>query len=227
VPNDIGEVGDFRLAGNAQSGAEIVPEGHSELGASFRADDILPTNSVTLSPMCRRLRGARAAALWSEVAARKHSPPGERHLLARLSISARLRSEWRRWWTKPSAPWRPRIANCAREELTGVDVISVGPLLAELGPGGVQCSVVVIVPERSGVDFAPSFVMLDIAQDPFMANAYRIALVVSLEDFFGRVQVFGDGLTLAKYCQKEWPSERAGQAVAEMVRNRGLTKGVL
>jgi hypothetical protein len=42
-----------------------------------------------------------------------------------------------------------------------------------------------------------------------------------LEEFFGRVQIFGKELTLAKYCQKEWPSERANQAVAEMVRNRG------
>jgi hypothetical protein len=29
-------------------------------------------------------------------------------------------------------------------------------------------------------------------------------------------------LALAKYCQKERPSERAGQVVAEKVRNRGL-----
>ena len=42
--------------------------------------------------------------------------------------------------------------------------------------------------------------------DQIMANAYRIALIVSLEDLLGRVQVFGDTLTLAKYCQREWPS---------------------
>ena len=35
MPDDIGEVGDFRLAGNAQSGAEIVPEGHSDFAAGF------------------------------------------------------------------------------------------------------------------------------------------------------------------------------------------------
>jgi hypothetical protein len=64
--------------------------------------------------------------------------------------------------------------------------------------------------------------MFDIAQDPFMASVYRTALIVALEEFFGRVRVFRTGLALAKYCQKEWPSERAGQAVAEMVRNRGL-----
>jgi hypothetical protein len=62
--------------------------------------------------------------------------------------------------------------------------------------------------------------MLDTAQDAFMATAYRMALIVALEEFFGCVQVFGTDLALAKYCQEERPSERAGQAVAEMVRNR-------
>jgi len=50
--------------------------------------------------------------------------------------------------------------------------------------------------------------MLDIAQDLFMATAYRTALIVALEEFFGRVQVFGTDLALTKYCQKERP-ERA------------------
>ena len=64
--------------------------------------------------------------------------------------------------------------------------------------------------------------MLDIAQDPFMAVVYRTALIIALEEFFGCVQIFGDELTLAKYCQKEWPTERMDQIVASMVRNRGL-----
>jgi hypothetical protein len=42
------------------------------------------------------------------------------------------------------------------------------------------------------------------------------------EEFFGRVQIFGDTLTLAKYCAKEWPSEHAKQALDEFMRNRGL-----
>jgi hypothetical protein len=29
-------------------------------------------------------------------------------------------------------------------------------------------------------------------------------------------------LALVKYCQKEWPSECAGQPAAEMARNRGV-----
>ena len=92
-------------------------------------------------------------------------------------------------------------------------MIGVGPPFAEPGPGDVQCGVVVIVPERSGKDFAPGFVMLDIAQGPFMDTVYRTALIVALERVFWPLQVFGTDLALAKYCQKEWPSERAGQAV--------------
>jgi hypothetical protein len=61
--------------------------------------------------------------------------------------------------------------------------------------------------------------MLDIAQDSFMASAYRIALIVALEEFFGRVQILGTELTLVEYCQKQWPSEGDQQAVDEMVRN--------
>jgi hypothetical protein len=55
-----------------------------------------------------------------------------------------------------------------------------------------------------------------------MATVYWTALIVALEEFFGRVQIFGDTLTLAKYCQKEWASEGIDRAVAEVVRNRGL-----
>jgi hypothetical protein len=115
-----------------------------------------------------------------------------------------------------------RIADYARENLDGVDVVSIGPLYGEPGPGGVQYSVPVIVPQRGGKDFAPYYVMLDVAQDPFMASVYRTGLIVALEEFFGRVQIFGHELAFAKYCQKEWPSASADQAVAEMVRNRGL-----
>jgi hypothetical protein len=35
-------------------------------------------------------------------------------------------------------------------------------------------------------------------------------------------RVLGHALTLAKYCQKEWPSECIDHVVASMVRNRGL-----
>jgi hypothetical protein len=35
-------------------------------------------------------------------------------------------------------------------------------------------------------------------------------------------RVFGHALTLAKYCQQEWPSEYIDHVVASMVRNRRL-----
>lgn len=61
--------------------------------------------------------------------------------------------------------------------LDGIDVISVGPLFAELSPAGVQSSVVVIVPERAGKDFSPSYVMLDFAQDSLIATVLRTARI--------------------------------------------------
>lgn len=79
-------------------------------------------------------------------------------------------------------------------------ILSVGPLCGEQVLGGMQFSVVVIVPKRDGKDCASSQIRLDIAQDPFMAHVYRTALIVALEEFFGRVQIFGNELTLAKYC---------------------------
>ena len=113
-------------------------------------------------------------------------------------------------------------AKDARENLAGIDVVSVSPLLVEQVLGGFQYSIVVIVPDRDGKDFTPSYVLLDVSDDPFMAAVYRTALIVALEEFFGRVQIFGDTLTLAKYCAKEWPSENAKQTLDEFMRNRGL-----
>jgi hypothetical protein len=45
-------------------------------------------------------------------------------------------------------------------------------------------------------------------------------MVVALEEFFGRLQIFGTDLALAKYCRKEWPSERLEQVLASIVLNR-------
>jgi hypothetical protein len=55
-------------------------------------------------------------------------------------------------------------------------------------PGGAQYSVVVIVPERGGKDFAPYYV--DIAEDPFMATVYRTGRS-RVGRVFGRMQIFG------------------------------------
>jgi hypothetical protein len=85
-----------------------------------------------------------------------------------------------------------------------------------------QYSVIAIVANRDGKDFSTSYVVLDIGQDPFMAIVYRTGLIIALEEFFGRVQIFGSELTPAKYCQKEWPGESIDRAVTELVRERGL-----
>ena len=68
-------------------------------------------------------------------------------------------------------------------EPAGVDVISVGPLFAEVAPGGVQYSVVVvIVADKTGKDFVPSYIMLDLTEDPSMAVVYRTAMIIALDD---------------------------------------------
>ena len=43
--------------------------------------------------------------------------------------------------------------------------------------------------------------MLEAGQDPLLATL-TTGLVVALEEFFGRVRIFSDELTLARYCQK-------------------------
>jgi hypothetical protein len=59
-------------------------------------------------------------------------------------------------------------------------------------------------------------------QDILLAQINRTALIVALEIHFGRVQIFGDELAFAKYCQKERPDERMNQVVAGIISNRGL-----
>jgi hypothetical protein len=94
--------------------------------------------------------------------------------------------------------------------LAGGDVVSVGPLYGEQVPG---------------VASLGSF-----PQDPLMAAVYRTTLVVALEEFFGRVQIFGDELTLAKYCQLiNWDAIatpiKFGQLGFEERRNETLVVG--
>jgi hypothetical protein len=55
-----------------------------------------------------------------------------------------------------------------------------------------------------------------------MADVCRTGLIIALEEFFGRVQIFGDRLTLAKYCQKEWPSDGIDRLVTDLMRSLGL-----
>jgi len=49
-------------------------------------------------------------------------------------------------------------------------------VFAEIAPGGMQYSVIVIVPERDGKNYASSHVMLDIAQGSFTTTVYRTAI---------------------------------------------------
>jgi hypothetical protein len=98
------------------------------------------------------------------------------------------------------------IAKDARENLGGVEVVSVGSVFAR-EIQGVQCYLVVaIVPDRDGKDFVPSQVILDVTQNHMVASVNRLTLISCLEELFARVQVFGTELALARYCQKEWPS---------------------
>ena len=78
------------------------------------------------------------------------------------------------------------------------------------------------MPDRDGKDFVPSQVILDVTQNYMVACVNQLSLISAFEDHFTRVQIFGTELALAKYCQKEWPSAEMDQAVAEMVRERGL-----
>ena len=110
------------------------------------------------------------------------------------------------------------IAEDARENLGGTEVVSVGSVFVR-EIQGVQCYLVVaIVPDRDGKDFVPSQVILDVTQNHMVAAVNRLTLISCLEELFARVQVFGTELALAKYCQKEWPSEEMDQAIAELKR---------
>jgi hypothetical protein len=59
------------------------------------------------------------------------------------------------------------------------------------------------VPKNGGQEFASITVTLAVAQDSFLAQVNRQALIVSLEYLFGRVQIFGNALAFAKYCNKQ------------------------
>jgi hypothetical protein len=44
---------------------------------------------------------------------------------------------------------------------------------------------------------------------------------MELETHFGRVQIFSDALVFAKYCKKEWPSERINEVVVDIIHSHG------
>jgi hypothetical protein len=110
------------------------------------------------------------------------------------------------------------IAKDARENLGGVEVVSVGSVFAREIQGVICHAVVAIVPDRDGKDGVPSQVIVDVTQNYTVACVNRMTFISCLEDHFARVQVFGTELALAKYCQREWPSEEMDQVIAEMKR---------
>jgi hypothetical protein len=133
-----------------------------------------------------------------------------------MSETEQAEATWRIAMALPDAA--AMIAKDARENLGGVEVVSVGSVFAR-EIQGVQChAVVAIVPDRDGKDFVPSQVILDVTRNYTVACVNRMTLISCLEDHFARVQVFGTELALAKYCQKEWPSEHTDQVIAEMKR---------
>jgi hypothetical protein len=74
------------------------------------------------------------------------------------------------------------IAEDARENLGGLDVVSVGSVFAR-EIQGVQChAVVAIVPDRDGKDFVPNQVILDVTQNYTVASVNRMTLISCLED---------------------------------------------
>jgi hypothetical protein len=128
-----------------------------------------------------------------------------------MTETEQAEAAWRTAMTMPAVA--ELIAKDARENLAGVEVVSVGSVFAR-EIQGVQCyAVVAIVPDRDGKDFVPAEVVLDTSQNYLVASVRRMTLIACLEELFARVQIFGTELALAKYCQKEWPSEEMDQAV--------------
>jgi hypothetical protein len=81
------------------------------------------------------------------------------------------------------------IAKDAQENLDGLDVVSISPMW--LGDAD-KIEIYAVVPKDGGTDFAANIVTLGTTENPFLAQINRQALVITLEQLFGRVQIFGD-----------------------------------
>jgi hypothetical protein len=64
-----------------------------------------------------------------------------------------------------------------------------------------------IAVDRDGMDFVANHVILARDHNVLLANQ-SACLDSAAQNSFGRVQIIGSELTLAKDCQKEWPNER-------------------
>jgi hypothetical protein len=114
------------------------------------------------------------------------------------------------------------IAKDARENLDGVDVCHVGPLFVDEDDKCQFLHCYVVLPKDGGKTFAANVVTLSHIEEPWFAKVNRQALIVCLEPLFARVQIFGDELAFAKYCQGQWPSDAINKVVSDIIKARGL-----
>jgi hypothetical protein len=124
--------------------------------------------------------------------------------------------------TLSAAPIAEGIAKDARENLDGVDVCHVGPLFVDEDDKCQFLHCYVVLPKDGGKTFAANVVTLSHIEEPWFAKVNRQALIVCLEPLFARVQIFGDELAFAKYCQGQWPSDAINKVVSDIIKARGL-----
>jgi hypothetical protein len=96
-------------------------------------------------------------------------------------------------------------------------VVNVGHIFADDVAGERYLQVYIVLPNRASDDFVVHLITLAHLQDPLLAQVNRTALIMALEQLFGRVQIFGDELAFAEYCQKEWPNETINEVVAGII----------
>jgi hypothetical protein len=101
-------------------------------------------------------------------------------------------------------------------------VVSVSPTFLDEMFGMQMLHCYAVLPKNGGQDFGSITVTLAVADEPFLAQVNRTALICSLEEYFGRVQIFGNALAFAKYCDKQWPAEQFNKVVSTIMRERGL-----
>jgi len=100
--------------------------------------------------------------------------------------------------------------------------MSVGPIFADEYAGDRYLQHYTVLPNREGDDFVTNLVTLAYVQNILVAQINWTALIMALDTDFGRVQTFTEEPAFANYCQKEWPSQRMDQLVANIMRKHGL-----
>jgi hypothetical protein len=106
--------------------------------------------------------------------------------------------------------------------LAGLDAVHAGSIFADEIGGELYLQVYVALPNRAGDDFVAHLITLAHVKDVLLAQINRNALIMALETHFGRVQISSSELAMAKYCQKEWPSDSINQVVAGLISRREI-----